>query len=254
MKMWNDHFSGHAHLYAKARPTYPPALFEWLAKLAPSHDLAVDVGTGNGQAAILLADHFKKVVAFDASAEQVKQARPHERVSYGVAPAEELPIEDHSAAIIVAAQAAHWFELPKFFAECDRVLVPGGLVVLLSYGNQHISPEIDAIIDILYSDILASDWAPERDLVESGYASINLPFDEITDKPKFEIALDWPVEQFLNYLRSWSATQRHAARTLMDPVCVIEHDLRDAWGAGNQRVVWPINMRVAAVGLEPAAG
>ncbi len=247
MKMWNDHFSGHAHLYAKARPTYPPELFDWIAGIVPHHELAVDVGTGNGQAAILLAEHFKHVAAFDASEAQVTQAAAHERVTYGVAPAEEIPLSDKSAAVIVAAQAAHWFDLPRFFEECDRVLAPKGLVVLLSYGNQQVSAEIDAIIDILYSDILASDWAPERDLVESGYASIHLPFDEIKDRPRFEIALDWPVEQFLNYLRSWSATQRHAARTLMDPVCVIEHDLRDAWGQGTQRVVWPINMRVGSV-------
>lgn len=244
MKMWNDHFSGHAHLYARARPTYPPELFEWLASLAPDHDLALDVGTGNGQAAVLLAGQFKAVTACDPSAPQIEQAQPHPHVHYTVAPAEELPAADGSVSLVLAAQSAHWFDLPAFFAECDRVLKPGGILALISYGIHHVTPEVDTPVDLLYSEILAADWPPERALVESGYAGIDLPFPEILDKPEFEIALAWPVERLLDYLRSWSATQRHAARTLQDPVCVVEHEIRDAWGDQLREVVWPVPTRV----------
>lgn len=245
MKMWNDHFSGHAHLYARARPTYPPEIFEWLASQAPDRGLALDVGTGNGQAARLLAAYFEQVVACDPSAAQVAQAEPCDRVTFVVAPAEALPAEDASVSLVVAAQAAHWFDLPAFFAECERVLKPGGLVALISYGVHHVTPEVDVPVGTLYHDILEADWPAERALIESGYAGIELPFAEIYDTPKFEIALEWPVERLLDYLRSWSATQRHAARTLMDPVCVVEHDIRAAFGEGTRPVVWPVNLRVS---------
>jgi hypothetical protein len=47
-----DHFSAHAARYGAYRPTYPDALFEYLASLVPAHDLAWDCATGNGQAAL----------------------------------------------------------------------------------------------------------------------------------------------------------------------------------------------------------
>ncbi|MES1194587.1 MAG: SAM-dependent methyltransferase, partial [Opitutus sp.] len=56
---FEDHFSTQAATYARARPTYPPALFAELARLAPGNALAWDAGTGNGQAAVALAAQFE---------------------------------------------------------------------------------------------------------------------------------------------------------------------------------------------------
>ncbi len=47
---FKDHFSGHADLYAQARPHYPDALFAWIAANAPARDCVWDAGCGNGQA------------------------------------------------------------------------------------------------------------------------------------------------------------------------------------------------------------
>ena len=84
---FNDHYSGHAADYAAYRPSYPVELSAWLAALAPRRRLAWDCGTGNGQAAAGLAAHFECIFATDASAEQIRQADPHPRVEYAVAPA-----------------------------------------------------------------------------------------------------------------------------------------------------------------------
>ena len=70
-----DHFSAHAQNYARFRPTYPTELFAWLASQSPGHRLAWDCGTGNGQAALGLADHFVHVHATDLSPQQLAQAR-----------------------------------------------------------------------------------------------------------------------------------------------------------------------------------
>ena len=67
---FKDHFSGIAAAYARARPRYPPALAEYLASVAPGRALALDLATGNGQAACDLAQHFDLVLASDASASQ----------------------------------------------------------------------------------------------------------------------------------------------------------------------------------------
>src|SRR5438132_213598 len=89
---FKDHFSTHAADYRAFRPTYPPELFAFLAASAPARDLAWDCGTGNGQAALLLADHFARVFATDASAGQLTNAEPHPKVEYAVAPAEACPL------------------------------------------------------------------------------------------------------------------------------------------------------------------
>src|SRR5262249_7162330 len=105
---FKDHFSGHAADYRAFRPDYPPELFAFLASVAPGRDLAWDCGTGSGQAAVGLAEHFAKVFATDASAEQLKNAQPHPRVEYAVAPAEKCPLGDHVVDLVTVAQALHW--------------------------------------------------------------------------------------------------------------------------------------------------
>jgi hypothetical protein len=118
---FKDHYSGHADLYRAFRPTYPAALFEHLASLALGHDLAWDCATGNGQAALALTPFFRSVVATDASSQQVAQARPHDRITYRVAPAERTALGDASVDLVTVAQALHWFDLPAFYAEVRRV-------------------------------------------------------------------------------------------------------------------------------------
>jgi trans-aconitate methyltransferase len=113
-----DHFSGHAAHYARHRPSYPPQLFAWLAAQAPAADLAWDCATGNGQAALALAEHFRQVHATDLSAEQLAQATPHPRITYRQGPAEASGLADRSCDLVTVAQALHWFcneqpSLPK---------------------------------------------------------------------------------------------------------------------------------------------
>src|SRR5205807_118012 len=69
------------------RPSYPAALVDFLARLAPETRLAWDAGCGSGQLSVLLAGPFDRVVATDASAEQIARAAPHPKVEYRCAPA-----------------------------------------------------------------------------------------------------------------------------------------------------------------------
>src|SRR4051812_43723565 len=91
---FQDLFSERAARYAQARPDYPAALIGFVASLAGKRELAWDCGTGNGQAAVALAEHFAHVIATDASDRQLAAARPHERVEYRVARAEASGLPD----------------------------------------------------------------------------------------------------------------------------------------------------------------
>ena len=86
---FKDHFSGHAESYASFRPRYPSRLFDFVATLPLRRDLAWDCATGNGQAAVDLAERFANVIATDASERQLALAIPHPRIEYRRALAED---------------------------------------------------------------------------------------------------------------------------------------------------------------------
>lgn len=242
---FKDHFSGHAGDYAVFRPHYPAELSAWLASLTVGHDLAWDAGCGNGQAAAALADHFLAVFATDPSAEQISHAQRHEHVNYSVEPAEKCSFPDRSADLVVVAQALHWFDIPAFYREVDRVLRPGGVLAVWTYWWQNITPKIDEIVNERYREAVASYWPPERQLVEDQYRTLIFPYPEITIPP-FTMQQDWTLSQLVGYLHSWSATKRYEKEQGQDPVELILQDLRKAWGDPRlpRRVVWPLYLRV----------
>jgi ubiquinone/menaquinone biosynthesis C-methylase UbiE len=243
-----DHFSGHADRYEAFRPTYPEALFAYVSSLCTTRELAWDCATGNGQAAVALASYFRTVIATDASQRQIDHARPCHHVQYHVAPADAAPLADSSVDLITVAQALHWFDLPRFYDEVRRVARPGSVIAVWCYQLHTITPEIDAVVDHYYADIVGVDWPPERRLVENGYKTIAFPFDPVAPPP-FQMIHRWPLSQVLGYLSSWSATQRYKKRTGTDPLKLIADKLAFAWGDPEKTrdVTWPLHVRVGRV-------
>lgn len=242
---FKDHFSGHAAAYADARPHYPDALFEWLATLTAGHDSAWDCGTGNGQAALGLAPHYHQVVATDPSREQIGNAFPHERVTYRVAPAEMPGIKPHSLDLVIVAQAVHWFDRPKFYAQVKRVLKPDGAIAVWCYGLCTITLEIDAVLRDFYDGTVGPYWPPERRLIDEAYRTIEFPFREIPP-PAFSMRQHWDLAQFLAYLDTWSAVQRYIKQNEHDPLIDLASNLETLWGGGDsdRAVHWPLHLRV----------
>lgn len=239
---FKDHFSKQAEEYAKFRPRYPRELFVWLGTTAPGTEVAWDCATGNGQAAVELAQIFGRVVATDASEKQVANAERHPRIEYRVATAEESGIESGSADLITVAQALHWFDLERFYPEVRRVLKQRGVIAATAYKLATVSASVDAVVNRYYSEIVGSYWPAERVLVEK-FEELPFPFTEI-ETPPFEMVAEWGVDQLLGYLRTWSATQRFIAAENRDPLEGVEEDLRKAWGDEVRRVVWPLTVRV----------
>jgi len=244
-----DHFSPLADRYAALRPTYPPELFAWLATLPERRERAWDAGTGSGQAAVALAEHFAEVVATDAAAAQLAQARPHPRVSYRRAAAEESGLGAASVDLVTVAQAVHWFDLDRFYAEVRRVLAPGGAVAVWSYLGVTLEPAIDRVVAHYYRDVVGPYWPPERAAVEDGYRSLPFPFAEIASPP-FRIRQRWDLARFAGYLGTWSASRHWSdAHGGADPLAEIAPDLAAAWGdpVAERDVEWPLGLRVGRV-------
>jgi SAM-dependent methyltransferase len=241
---FEDHFSAQAKTYAQYRPGYPPELFAYLASVAPAHELAWDCGTGNGQAAVALADHFERVVATDASAEQIAQAVPRERIEYRVEPAEQVNLPAGSVDLVTVALAVHWFDLDRFYQEVRRVLKPAGVLAVWTYHLPEITPAVDHILQAYYSEVLAGYWPEQLRYIDDRYRSLPFPFNEIKP-PGFEMKADWQLEQLLGFLDSWSATRRYLDEKGHHPLTVIWQELAHAWGRPEQKrlVLWPLYVR-----------
>lgn len=240
-------FSGHASIYAAYRPTYPPALYDWLASLAPTHELAWDVGTGNGQVALGLTPHFARVMATDPSAEQLANAEPHARVEYRKTTYDSaLPAA--SVGLVTVGQALHWFALDEFFAEVRRVLSPGGIVAAFAYVHSSASPELDRVTRHYHDVTCWEHWAPEHHIIREGYRTLDLPIHEV-EAPAFEIRTEMHLAQYAGFFRSWSATQRLLKAGGEAGVLSFERELADAWGdaARVRQVWWPMILRVGTV-------
>jgi SAM-dependent methyltransferase len=255
MSNFPDHFSAAAEQYARFRPRYPEALFAFLASLCTRRALAWDCATGSGQAALGLAAHFESVVATDAAGRQIASALSHRKVIYRVAPGEESGLESSSADLVTIAQALHWLDLPRFFAEVNRVLVPGGVLAAWSYKRLVVDAAVDAVIGRYYEEIVGPYWPPERVTVEKGYASLPFPFAKI-DPPRFSMQESWDLERLVGYLGTWSATTRFREATGRDPLEAIRADLSAAWGdpVSERLVRWPLGIRVGrSNALAPSA-
>jgi SAM-dependent methyltransferase len=244
---FKDHFSGHATDYSRYRPgTYPTALFKALAALAPDRESVWDCATGNGQAALGLAEHFARVEATDASDKQIAAAVPHPKVHYSVAPAEASGLPDRSVSLVTVAQALHWFDLPRFYAEVRRVAKPEAVLACTSYMRCSVSPGVDAATERLYDGILGDAyWPPERKHVENAYRDLDFPFTRI-DLPAFQMQVHWTLETYVGYLRSWSATQAYIKKNGKDPLERVGDELLAAWGdpAAARDVSWPMTTLV----------
>lgn len=247
---FSDHFSGVAGPYAEFRPRYPEALFDWLADLAPGRDLAWDCATGSGQAALALARRFERVVATDASAEQIAAAPRHPQVDYRVARAESSGLAPASIDLITVAQALHWFDRPAFYGEAARVLQRDGVLAVWTYGHPRLDhPGADAVFREFYSGPVGPYWPPERALVDAGYRTIEFPFPEV-DPPNLEMETHWPLAALLGYVATWSATTRFRRSRGLDPVPALGETLARAWGdpAESRRVRWPLAIRAGRRG------
>ena len=246
MKPYADHFSRVAPSYATCRPGYPDEVFAYLASLVDRRQLAWDCAAGSGQATLGLVNHFNQVVATDLSRSMLDQAPAHPRVEYRVAPAHASGLGAATVDLVTVAQALHWLDTGAFYAEAERVLVPGGILAVWTYGAQQLDePALERELARFYSQVVGPCWPPERRLVESGYRTIPFPFPDL-QPPAFTMEHYWTLPQLLGYVRTWSATHRFREQVGYDPLDRLKDDIAAHWGdpSAPRRVRWPLSFRV----------
>ncbi|OEY96633.1 SAM-dependent methyltransferase [Acinetobacter proteolyticus] len=221
-----DLFSEHSELYQQARPTYPQSLVNSLIKQLNGFACAWDCGAGSGQLTQLIAPYFKQVVATDLSQNQLDQAPVLPNVQYLQQAAEQPVFADQSFDLITVAQAIHWFDFEKFYAEVKRTLKPDGLVAVIGYGLIQLDDtDLNQRIDQLYHYTLKGFWDAERRYIDELYQSIPFPFEEIS-MPQFQIELSWTGPQLWDYLNTWSAVKHYQDQLHISPLASLEDILQ----------------------------
>jgi hypothetical protein len=244
--MTKDRFSEHADLYSKFRPGYPKALVDNLARQVKEKGSAWDVGTGNGQLAVMLAAHFKSVLATDISESQLENAEKHKRVFYLIQDAQNPEIADNSMDLITVAQAIHWFNFEKFYSNVTRIGKKDSVFAAIGYGLLRIDPEMDKIIDRFYREKINSYWDPERKYIDESYKTIPFPFRELKF-PEFRSEYKWNADQLAGYLRTWSAVQNYIKKNNSDPVEEVFPEIKELLKDRMVKVSFPVFSRVGVI-------
>lgn len=161
--------------------------------------------------------------------------------------------------LVTIAQTLHWLDLPNFYKQVKWALKkPNGVVAAWCYTLPRVNNSVDPILDQLYSVDSQPYWDPARKLVENEYRGIDFPFEPVdgTDETgpfRFETEKLMDLDQFLIYLKSWSAYQTakdKGVELLGDHVI---EDFKRAWesnegGNGSKVLKFPVFLRIGKVG------
>lgn len=239
-----DNFSTQAAQYARFRPAYPAALYDFLLAQTPGRSAVWDAATGNGQVAAALVGIFARVYATDISARQLEQAVPHPDIRYAVGAAEQTDFPDAAFDLVTAAQAAHWFDFDRFYPEVKRVLKTGGLLALWGYGLLRTEDAaVDRWLDHFYREVVGPYWDAERRHVDAAYRTLPFPLEELA-APAFDMPYHWQGGHFAGYLGTWSAVQHYRKARGEDPVAARADELNDLWPADKMlEVRFPVFLR-----------
>jgi ubiquinone/menaquinone biosynthesis C-methylase UbiE len=241
-------YSKQANEYSESTPTYPASWFSMLASLTPGHQLAWDVGAGNGQASLSIAEHYDRVIATDVSKEQLELAQNHSKVTYALTPPvmtdEELSSivgEEGSVDLVTVATAVHWFDLETFYSQVKRVLrKPGGVIAVWTYFTPSISPAVDAVCKDLRESIMPY-CDPRVQYAVKGYKTLPFPFEPVLENGRgregnpieMEMDIQLSLDKFLGFYKSShlvAAAKEKGVELLNEKVW---RRLKDAWGDEN---------------------
>lgn len=246
--MAKDLFSNQSDLYAKYRPGYPKELFEHIISFVKEKNIAWDCATGNGQAAVVLANYFKKVIATDISTSQIEKAVKKENIKYSVCPAESTPFADNTFDLVTVAQAYHWVKWKEFKKEVTRVSKPNAVIAVWTYYNRITEDKkIDEAVQDFYDNVTKPYWDYERKYVEQKYSTVEFDYDSLPVND-FETVLYWKREDLIGYVSTWSAIQKFIKQNGYSPVADLEKEINKLWPQGEtKKVVFPIYLKLGRI-------
>ncbi|KAK5651161.1 hypothetical protein OQA88_13208 [Cercophora sp. LCS_1] len=209
-----------AATYAKHRPSPPPALVNLIlghhAATGGRRGVLLDVGCGPGMATRALSPHFGSAIGCDAGESMIQVARElggetatGQPIRWEVCDAEtidQIPslVPTESIDLVTAAYAAHWFDMPKFWAAAAKILKPGGTVALWTSFREEVgvspafyqcdlpvpaTPEeakVRAIFTRFHAQVLDAYSVAGTQVTRDGYRNLPMPWDSPATARFFE--------------------------------------------------------------------
>ncbi|XP_042516076.1 putative methyltransferase DDB_G0268948 [Macadamia integrifolia] len=255
------YYDRQAEAYLNARPMYPSEWYSKLAALTPNRTLAWDAGTGNGQAAIGVAEHYDQVIATDSSEGQIKHAIPHPKVCYVHTPLSMSEDElvsliggEGSVDLVIVAVAVHWFDLPSFYSVVNRVLrKPGGVIAVWGYKNFTVDPIFDSVME-RYIDTARPFFNPNIRYINDSYCTLPFPFESVGigsegNPLMLELTQELSFDGVLKELSSWSvfSKAKQSGVDLLSEGMVKE--LQSAWGESS--LIRTVNRKAFMIAGKP---
>jgi SAM-dependent methyltransferase len=134
--------------YASARPYLHPRVFAQVREMIGAEarlGRALDVGCGTGLSSFALLDVAEGVVGIDASLEMLRHAIHADAVSYVASGAETPPFREGSFDLVVACGSMDWIDREHFLPRAADLVVGGGWLVSLDFGDTGRSPEVPGL-------------------------------------------------------------------------------------------------------------
>nr|CAD7458379.1 unnamed protein product [Timema tahoe] len=216
----------HAALYKKFRHPTPDQLITHIVKyvtqqICPPLGVAVDVGCGAGQSTLVLAPHFTNILGVDPSDAAIQEARgsnPPRNVQFRVGSAESLDVKPGSVHLVTASQACHWFNLPRFYRETERVLAPGGVLAMYGYllprpllGDIQLGHIVDKYYNTTLGDYVldGSKKVYLNNYRDQEFNSVPFIGEPLVRDESVSADYQATVTDLVGYVNSWSACQNY---------------------------------------------
>jgi SAM-dependent methyltransferase len=222
--------------YARSRPAVHPRILALVSEelgLRQPFECALDVGCGSGVSLKALDGLARRCVGLEPAESMLRWAReiaPTANLVRGRA--ENLPFRDSTFDLITAAGSLNYADLPSFFAEAARVLLPHGLLVVYDFSAGRSFRDSERL-DEWFSEFRSRYPAPAneaRELNPGILAQIRSGF-QMRSHRLFEIGIPLEAGFYLNYMM----TETNVAAALRGGAS--DSDIRQ-WCAETLSPVW----------------
>jgi SAM-dependent methyltransferase len=212
---------GHAaEEFERYRPDYPRELFERILAVVPAEhrERAMDLGAGTGKSTRALILRFHEVIAVEPDPGMAaKLAEEIPRAIVRNATAEACLQAEASVDLVTIANALHWMDASRVFANVHNWLRGEGILAVYDRPLPKATPAIDAIV----LAELRGGWKPhrdprlKRDLTWEKEVR-DAPGFELVEETKFSYAVAMSPRDYAGFWRSTSYGSAYA-RTLAEP-------------------------------------